>query len=52
MCVCVCVCVCASAYVSVLVKLLGGVSGGFKECGSFMSQHRKNSSKGKVIAKK
>ena len=37
---------------SVRVKLLGGVSGGSKECWSFMSQHRKNSARGKVIAKK
>ena len=52
MCVCVCTCARACTYVSVLVKLLGDVSGVSEEPWSFMSQHRKNSARGKVIAKK
>ena len=33
-------------------KPLGGISGGSKELRFFMSQHRKNSARGKVVDKK
>ena len=36
----------------VVLKLLGGISGGSKDFWFFMSQHRKNSTRGKVIDKK
>ena len=38
--------------IEVILKLLDGVSGGSKELQSFMSRHRKNSVRGKVIDKK
>ena len=42
----------ARALGSLLVKLLGGASGGSEVLRFFMSQHRKNSARSKVIDKK
>ena len=46
------ICINKFSSISLRLKWFGGISGGFRELWSLMSQHRKNPARGRVVGKK